>query len=299
LSLAIEAMNEQPAATLSQAAEKGLTILKGLAMAASMNSPADKPFTGPQLVTAIDMLKPRLEGTRLTITLGDDEQELAMLQELAGPPLHQARESAQRHQRMNQFKQIALGLLNYESANKAFPAAASHSADGKPLLSWRVHILPYLEQNELYKQFHLDEPWDSEHNSKLLEKMPDVYADPNSAVRAALKGAGYTTYVAPKGEGLMFGGKEGTTSRDAKDGTSNTILALEVVPERAVPWTKPDDWQVDLSDPLAGVKRSDRNGFIGAYADGHVTFHENNIDAATFKALLTPAGGETVDPSKF
>ena len=87
-------------------------------------------------------------------------------------------DAARRAQSMNNLKQFALAMHNYHDTNGKFPAASSFDKDGKPLLSWRVHVLPYLEQAELYKQFHLDEPWDSEHNKKLIEKMPNVLASP-------------------------------------------------------------------------------------------------------------------------
>jgi hypothetical protein len=207
------------------------------------------------------------------------------------------RSELHRNARMNQFKQLALGMLNHESARGALPAAASYDAEGKPLLSWRVQILPYMDQLDLWKQFHLDEPWDSEHNRKLIEKMPDVYADPDPTVRAAVGDNGRTTFVVPTGDGLLFGGKEATTYKDIIDGTSNTILAVEVVPERAVVWTKPDDWEVDLKDPLRGVKRSDRDWFNTTWCDGSGRILSNSIDADVFRALLTPSGKEVVNHS--
>ena len=100
---------------------------------------------------------------------------------------------------MNNLKQIALALHNYHAAMGSFPATASMSKDGKPLLSWRVHILPYLEQDNLFKQFKLDEPWDSEHNKALIAKMPDIYRSPAQKV-----GDGKTTYLAPMGKNTVI-----------------------------------------------------------------------------------------------
>ncbi|HVS35105.1 MAG TPA: DUF1559 domain-containing protein, partial [Gemmataceae bacterium] len=90
------------------------------------------------------------------------------------------RDAARRATMVNDLKQLGLAVHNYHDANGAFPKPAIYDKDGKPLLSWRVMLLPYLEQNELYQQFHLDEPWDSDHNKKLLEKMPKVFAPPDS-----------------------------------------------------------------------------------------------------------------------
>ncbi len=80
------------------------------------------------------------------------------------PAIQAAREAARRNQAVNSMKQIMLSMHNYADSHKVLPPHANYSGDGKPLLSWRVHILPYLEENELYHQFHLDEPWDSPHN---------------------------------------------------------------------------------------------------------------------------------------
>ena len=82
---------------------------------------------------------------------------------------------------------IAIGsgiFYGYAKANHVFPPAYSTNQDGKPLLSWRVLILPYIGNDDLYREFHLDEPWDSVHNKTLLSKMPDVYKAPGSGCGA-------------------------------------------------------------------------------------------------------------------
>ena len=66
-------------------------------------------------------------------------------------------------------------MHNYHDHEKALPPAAVLGKDGRPLLSWRVLLLPYVEGQELYREFHLDEPWDSPHNIQLLERMPSAY----------------------------------------------------------------------------------------------------------------------------
>ena len=112
------------------------------------------------------------------------KDERSALKTLLSPALIASREAAQRSVRLNHFKQFALAMFMYNDVKQSFPAAASYDANGKPLLSWRVLILPYIEQQELYNQFHLDEPWDSEHNRTLIAKMP---ADLR---RSGLAGAG-------------------------------------------------------------------------------------------------------------
>jgi len=236
-------------------------------------------------------LKPRVEGTRVRISMNN----LGKIARLLTPPIQQARESAQRHTRINDFKQIALAILNYQDRYKTFPTAANYDDEGKPLLSWRVLVLRELELGDLYREFKLDEPWDSEHNKQLIERMPQVYADPDPALRA-INQAGKTTYVAPVASETIFSGNEELTYKDINDGTSNTIMFVEVNPERAVIWTKPDDWNVDLEDPWAELRRDDRDWFTAGFCDGHVQiFDEQRVPAKKLRALLTRAGGEVIE----
>jgi hypothetical protein len=242
----------------------------------------------------LPMLDPKLDDTRLYVTLGDDKQELDTLKQALTPMVKAASDHAGRAQKTNNFKRILLGMHNYASAKGSFPPPASRSAEGKPLLSWRVLILPYMEEMELYKQFHLDEPWDSEHNRTLIDKMPAVYRDP---VRTVVGGdAGRTTYLVPTGDKTIFPAAEALQFRQVTDGTSQTIALIDAVPELAVVWTKPDDWEVDLKDPLRGVKRTNGDGFVTGYADGSVRILQNDIDPKKLAAMITATGGEAVAP---
>jgi hypothetical protein len=184
-------------------------------------------------------------------------------------------------------------MLNYADKNKHLPPAAIYDKDGRPLLSWRVAILPYLdrEQAELYRQFHLDEPWDSPHNRTLIEKMPEWFADPDPKIRQ-IAGAGATTFQVPTGPGTVFVNNSGTTFKQISDGTAKTILLVEVEPTGAVVWTKPGDWQVDLEHPRRGVERTDRNIISAGFADAHVEALRNDVDEAALRAFLTRSGGD-------
>jgi prepilin-type processing-associated H-X9-DG protein len=188
------------------------------------------------------------------------------------------------------LKQIGLAMhIGHDVANK-FPGDI-YSSDGKPLLSWRVAILPYVEQQALYEQFHLDEPWDSEHNLKLAEQMPPIFVHPGM-----LTPPGTTVYQRPVGENLLMFGSQSMTLRQIIDGTSYTILAVETVGEMAVPWTKPADLEIDLDNPLSGLANGGRGGFNTLFADGSVRFIADAVDPSIFKALLTRDGGEVVQP---
>jgi len=197
---------------------------------------------------------------------------------------------------MNNLVQLGLAMESYHEANQRFPAAASYDKDGKKLLSWRVQLLPYLNEDKLYKQFHLDEPWDSPHNRKLIANMPPVFACSSTA---ALAEKGTTTYWVPVGEKTMFGGKQGTAIRDVRDGVSNTIMLLEVGPEKAVVWTKPDDLQIDPANSLHGVRQLrglHGGGFNVLFCDGHVQFMKmKDIDPKKLRAMFTHDGGEPID----
>jgi hypothetical protein len=119
----------------------------------------------------VDSLPVTVNGTKATIEFPADDKRIAKLRAMFGEAADKSRAVGDRRERADQFKHLMLAMLNYESANRHLPPAAIRDKDGKPLLSWRVAILPYLDEVELYKQFRLDEPWDSPHNSALIKKM--------------------------------------------------------------------------------------------------------------------------------
>jgi hypothetical protein len=206
---------------------------------------------------------------------------------------------------VNNLKQIGAAMQKFQIAeNGKLPAAASTDAKGQPLLSWRVHLLPYLgaQEAELYKEFHLDEPWDSEHNKKLIAKMPAVYRSGG----AALAEQGKTTYLVPVGEKLLFRpdaearenprGVGEMGGAEIKDGMANTILVVDADDDRAVIWTKPDDLKVDANQPRAGLGGRYFARFLALFADGTVHLLPADIDRTTLNGLLTPDGHENVVP---
>lgn len=208
------------------------------------------------------------------------------------PAVQSARQSSKRVQSANNMKYINLAMHNHAQAYRKFTPAYIADKDGKPLLSWRVKILPFLEDdgNRLYKQFHLDEPWDSPHNKKLIEKMPSVFKSPNSKLRDK----GKTNYLTVRGEKTIFSGKDAMTFAKIRDGTSNTITTVEVSDDSAVIWTKPDDFAYNEKDPKKGLLGLQQGGFLAGFADGSVRFIPARIDPKILIALFTCAGGEVI-----
>lgn len=204
-------------------------------------------------------------------------------------------EAAAKVQSENNMRQIELAMINHMSAYGAFPPAYSASKDGKPLLSWRVQILPYIEQGPLYEEFHLDEPWNSDHNKPLITRMPKIFAAPGSKAAREFK----TDYLVPRGDDTMFPGAKKIKPAQVADGLSNTISLVEVNDDRAVIWTKPDDFTIDPKQPMAGLGGLRRGGFIAAFGDGSVHFLKDTIKPETLKALFTRAGGEFINPSEY
>jgi serine/threonine protein kinase len=176
----------------------------------------------------------------------------------------------------------------------AVPSGHPAPPSRKPLLSWRVHILPFIEQDALYRQFHLDEPWDSPHNRPLVEKMPEIFRSPGSTAQA-----GKTNYVVPVGNGALWSSKSDEPRLvEITDGCSNTIMIVAVDDAHAVTWTQPDDLVFDPKSPRKNIGSPQGGGFLAAFADGAVRLIGGNVSDATLAALFTRAGGEPVDQSQ-
>lgn len=245
---------------------------------------------------AREALEPTRDGNVVTITtVGKQDMPPQVL--FAGattfllPMIAKARLSAQRSGSMNNLKQIMLAMHNYHDTYKKMPQD-SRDEDGKPLLSWRVHILPFIDQQALYQKFKLDEPWDSEHNLPLSKVMPVTYLSPHSPELAS---EGKTRYVTPLGEGLPASVEGELDFRDITDGLSNTLAIVEAPEDKAVIWSKPDDLEVDLDDIHGSLIDTMAEGFLAARYDGSVQFLSKKIDNKNLKGLLTHAGGEIVD----
>ena len=243
------------------------------------------------------LVKPVVSGDRMTISINglpELDQSVAFLssamEQILGPFTSQ--------NNLDRFKQIGLAIHNYESANKVLPPSKEgRDADGKSILSWRVHLLPYVGELELYKQFRLKEPWNSKHNLTLLDKMPDIFKGSASGFEAYsdLK-PGYTTFLAPVGDDTIFGGAKPVKFGDVRDGVSNTIWLVEVKAEFAKPWTSPEDYVFDVANPAKGLAEiaGDKPSFLGALGDGSVTKFPLSLPPKTLLHLFQKADGNGV-----
>jgi hypothetical protein len=200
-------------------------------------------------------------------------------------------ENAKRLRSMNNLKQLTLAIHNYESAFGTLPRDITDK-DGKPLLSWRVAILPFIEQENLYRQFKLDEPWDSPNNKVLSETAVKVFLSPQHDRKTEPWKTTYLGFAAPNS--AFPGGKQGLTFKDFSDGTSNTIMLVESNAASAEPWAKPADIKPDAKDPHKPVIGPYPDGFLASMADGSVRFFKKSISKEVLNALITRNGGEVI-----
>jgi prepilin-type processing-associated H-X9-DG protein len=197
----------------------------------------------------------------------------------SGPP-------SRRAQCSNNLKQIGLAMDMYRDSAGVFPARAILSLEGKPLLSWRVSLLPYLGGAALIKEFHLDEPWDSPHNLTLIDKMPEALKCPTTSSHNK------THYLAVVGPGTIFEGNSGVAIQDVQDALCDTIMIVEA--DQEVNWTKPEEFDFDASAPRRNLRGIHPGGAMALMVDGSSRSLRTEIDDATIQGLMTKAGGENV-----
>jgi hypothetical protein len=284
---------------------KLLVILSALLIALGCNSQQDNTIGTPPIVndssdpTATNTDQPTPSGE--TNAVSQDAQE----------------------QTAESLKSIAKAFFEYDRHFGHFPPAASTDASGNPLLSWRVHILPFVDAYDLYEQFRLDEPWNSDHNLKLVDQMPAIYQMSDA------DDEGKTSLMVFTGNHAVFGGAKaesrkgplkpfqkpaasksrqhdlqnavfdtdtdtpnvrpplrGPTIRDITDGTSNTILAVYAGSDKSTPWTKPQDLPFKPEDPVAVLGKIPDDGFVALFWDTRVERLPKDIDRAQLSSFI-------------
>lgn len=206
------------------------------------------------------------------------------------------RQAAVRMQHSNYLKQIGLAMHTFHTVHAQLPVGESPREnypikyrDGNPLLSWRVHLLPFLDAEPLYNKFKLDEPWDSPHNVQLLDEIPDTYKSLDYQGQE-----NKTNILGLSGDGAVFNRDKALGFRDLTDGTSQTILIIMAGPDKAVPWTQPVDLDYDpanLRQSLGDVGDS----FLALFADGGVQRLRATVDPKILLRLFQYSDGEKID----
>lgn len=226
------------------------------------------------------------------------------------------------------LKKIGEALIKYEKEQGYFPPAIVNGPDGRPWHSWRVLLLPYLGQKDLYEAYDMSKPWNDPQNLTILDRIPDVYRDPIYQDKSSW----YTHYVVLTGDKTAFR-PEGirlpspeilkrskkpfyelsleqrkglVISTRIQDNAALTIAAASVGPTQKILWTKPED----ITSASAEVKPGQTGGFSAPYTfedtkiapvlmfDGTVKMLRDTVDTESLAAMMTIAGGETLDKDK-
>lgn len=175
--------------------------------------------------------------------------------------------------------ELAFAMHRYQDRHGRLPPAARYGENGEPLLSWRVLLLPFLGQAELYEEFRLDEPWDSPHNLALLPRMPEVYAPPPGKSRKVPPY--HTVCHVFVGEETAFESRKGLRiPEDFSGGTGMTLLVVEA--GKPVPWTKPEDIPYNPSGPLPDLRGLYNGGFRSVTADGSALWIDEVLAQSQF-----------------
>jgi prepilin-type processing-associated H-X9-DG protein len=220
------------------------------------------------------------------------------------PGVQAAREAARRTACTNNMKQIALAMHSYAQKYKSFPPAYIADKNGKPMHSWRVLILPFMEEDSLYRDYRFDEPWDSPHNRTLAARMPRVYACPSDSPTGTPNT--HTDYAMIVGPHTISDGPTAHRLSDFTDGTSNTIMVVEAT-GAGINWMEPRDLKAEgmqfcinggpYGNPnakLSEISSPHSGGANVALCDGSVHFISSSIDPKILKAMITIDGGEAI-----
>lgn len=214
-------------------------------------------------------------------------------------------ESIQRQRKLvgcrNNAQKIALALQSYCDRHGTYPPPVVQDATGKPLYSWRVLLLPFLGHSDLAKEFNYAEPWDSIQNMSLVRRMPSVFASPASP---DAQGMGDTNYMLLTGNGTLFPATGPLSRQDVTDPAGETLLVVEVR-NSGLSWSQPGDldvakmkYQINATGKDA-VGGNHQGGAVVATVDGKSAILPERLAGSTFRALITPAGGEILNDGEW
>ncbi|WP_232107187.1 DUF1559 domain-containing protein [Gimesia alba] len=285
LSLELAFTQEKNSPEIRQALQSLLGLGQNMLRQMNANNKQTKRPLRPDQEAQIKLVEQILGSTRVTqnedlvkLSTSLNSETCTNMVAAILPGILQAREAARRSASKNNIRRIMLAFHNYHLDHKHFPPAVVVGPDGKTPHSWRVELLPYLDQQALYDQYRMNEPWDSPHNRKIAKTVVPVFNNPNSEKSTN------ASYFVVTGPGTVFGNKTGIKLSEILGGTSNTIAVFEA--KRDIPWTKPADI------PFDGKKVPEFGGFHqgGAHVglcDGSVRFLSELTNKDFLKTLLT------------
>lgn len=199
-----------------------------------------------------------------------------------------------RSQSVRNLKQIALALHNYHKVMATFPPGGTFDLQGRAHHGWQTLMLAQMENQALYNQINFDLPWNDRSNSTSFRTVVEDFLNPGIyGFEKDREGYALSHYA---GNALVLGGDKNRALKEMTDGAGQTIMTGEA-PANFKPWGHPTNWR----GPAQGINRS-LDGFGGPYkyganflfVDGSVRFLKNSISPPTWKALMTPNGGEEI-----
>lgn len=218
--------------------------------------------------------------------------DIDLYAELLAQAAHAARESARQAQSMNNMKQFGLAMHNYHDTFGSLPPSVVIGPDGKTPHSWRIELLPFIEEQEMYDRYRMDEPWDSPHNLEVTSRMPDAFRHPSDDSNST-----NTAYLLLTGEGTAFTDDGAMEFRDIRDGLSNTIMMVEA--KTNTHWAQPLDMPYIGADTLSLLGGfNDDDTITATLFDGSVHRLPASIDSEVFEAMVSPNGQEVVEPNR-
>jgi hypothetical protein len=245
------------------------------------------PYEGPELNDGKTPQGRSVVGTLLK--LGGLAAIVVVIIELL-PNVGHGPSASRRTQCKNNLKQIALALHNYHDVYESFPPAYTVDENGNRLHSWRTLILPYLEQQQLYSTIDLSKSWQHPANAEALKSFPTVYRCLSGELPEH-----HTPYLGLVGESLCFHPTRGRSLSEITDGTSNTLIVMEVALQNSVPWMSPQDADEQM---FLSLNKDDEVAHMGgvqaALADGSVRFLSATMATETRRAIISINGNETV-----
>jgi len=212
------------------------------------------------------------------------------------PKIQGSFEAAQLNRCMANLKKIGMALRAYHDSCGSFPPVATYDNRGKAMLSWRILLLPYLDEDSLYQRFDLSDSWDGENNLELLSEMPKVFRCPFDPKAESFM----TSYLAVSGQETVFPPQRCVRIQEVKDGPSLTIAIIEIASSR-IPWTKPWDVAFEDASPSPRSLPSPRNWGARSVllVDGTTRIVSDATDPFVWRSLLTIHGSEALAEDDF